>query len=106
MIAALLALLLVLMAVDWLQTLQIVQPGSGLREKFNPLLADALERVKSVRMREAVVHVHFAISLALFGSLALLLNLRSPVLAGFLLGWVAGWEALCVRHHWKLGLRP
>lgn len=109
MILALCILVGVALAVDWLQTLKIVTPGSGKHEQFNKLLAWAVERAgDSARRRWNVVHGFFLGSSALLVGI-LLLSAAMPrydALAGFVLGFWMCLELLCVRTNWRLGVKP
>jgi hypothetical protein len=108
---ALLILLLVLLVLDWRQTLVIARPG-GWVEGWNPILRRLI-----ARYRYAGVHGYFAAVIALTLALAWLLWQLAPLLAYFIGGSVLAWEcipiaalavlqALPVAHNYSLGIKP
>lgn len=97
---------LVLLAVDWLQSVTIAR-SSGRWTEQNPL-ARWLMRVAVERLQlpEVGVHVHFALSAALVLIGAAVVHALWPE---HLIGWALLWallEGYFVRHNHRLGIRP
>lgn len=106
MTAILLIAALVLLAVDWLQTVTIAR-SAGRWSEQNPLarwfMRAAVERL---HLPEVGVHVHFALSAALVLIGAAVVHALWP---DHLIGWALLWAALegyFVRHNHRLGIRP
>jgi hypothetical protein len=108
---ALLILLLVLLVLDWRQTLVIARPG-GWVEGWNPILRRLIDRY-----RYAGVHGWFAFVIAVCALGAWLLWQLAPLLGWAFGGSVLAWEcipiaalaalqALPVAHNYSLGIKP
>jgi hypothetical protein len=107
---ALLILLLVLLVIDWRQTLVIARPG-GWVEGWNPILRRLIDRY-----RYAGVHGWFAAVTLAALAFAWLLWQLAPLLTyfgGSVLGWecipiaaLAVLQALPVAHNYSLGIKP
>lgn len=102
----LLIVALVLLAVDWRQTVTIARNPARWYER-NPLLRWWMRRaVDRLHLPEAGVHVHFALSAWLIVSVAAVIAWWWPV---HLIGWAALWVAVegwMVRNNYRLGIKP
>ena len=102
----LLIVALVLLAVDWLQTVTIARnPGRWFER--NPVIRWWMRlAVDRLHLPEVGVHVHFALSAWLIVSVAAVIAWWRPV---HLIGWAALWVAVegwMVRNNYRLGIKP
>ena len=97
---------LVLLAVDWLQTVTIARSPGRWYER-NPVIRWWMRRaVDRLQLPEVGVHVHFALSAVLTVVGAVVIARWWPA---HLIGWAALWVAVegwMVRNNYRLGIKP
>jgi hypothetical protein len=102
----LLIVALVLLAVDWLQTVTIARnPGRWFER--NPVILWWMRlAVDRLHLPEVGVHVHFALSAVLIVGMACVIAWLWP---RHLIGWAVLWVAVegwMVRNNYRLGIKP
>ena len=97
---------MVLLAVDWLQTVTIARTPGRWFER-NPVIRWWMRRaVEHLRLPEVGVHVHFALSAVLTVVGAVVIAWWWPA---HLIGWAALWVAVegwMVRNNYRFGIKP